>query len=107
MSHSLYEVLGELPGESRVYCAHEYTESNLRFALSVDGGNTELVQYQREVLKKRAQSLPTVPSLLADERAVNPFLRCDTEAIRAATRCTASRPRHEVFGILRAMKDNF
>jgi len=107
MTHSLYEVLGELPDESRIYCAHEYTEANLRFALSVDRENQELSIYAENVKRERASGRATVPSLLGDERAINPFLRCETEAIRRATGSTMNRPRHEVFGILRAMKDNY
>jgi hydroxyacylglutathione hydrolase len=107
MTQSLYEVLGELPDESRIYCAHEYTEANLRFALSVDSSNHELTVYAENVKRVRALGRPTVPSLLGDERAINPFLRCESEAIRRATGSTIDRPRHEVFGILRAMKDNY
>lgn len=106
MTHSLYEVLGALPDESRIYCAHEYTEANLGFALSVDKDNVALKIYSENVRRARAQNRSTVPSLLIDERAINPFLRCDSAAIHAATGSSADRPRHEVFGILRSMKDN-
>ncbi len=107
MTHSLYVVLGELPDRSRMYCAHEYTEANLRFALSVDSDNPELTVYAENVQRERASGRPTVPSLLGDERAINPFLRCESASIRRATSSTMDRPRHEVFGILRAMKDSY
>ena len=107
MTHSLYEVLGTLPDESRIYCAHEYTEANLSFALSVDKDNIALQAYSENVRRARAKNHSTVPSLLVDERAINPFLRCDSAAIYAATGSSGDRPRHEVFGILRSMKDNY
>jgi len=107
MEHSLYSVLGALPGDSLLYCAHEYTEANLRFARSVDGDNAPLLSLCDEVSHARREQRPTVPSLLSDERQYNPFLRCDSEAIRRATGASSQTPRHEVFGILRSMKDRF
>ena len=107
MDHSLNEVLAELPDEALLYCAHEYTEANLRFALSVEPDNSALQQYRDRVQARRAQQLPTVPSRMGDERAINPFLRCYSATIRASTGCGTEHPRHQVFGILRSMKDRF
>jgi hydroxyacylglutathione hydrolase len=107
MEHSLYSVLGSLPGDSVLYCAHEYTEANLRFARSVDGDNAELLALSAKVSRARGEQRSTVPSLLRDEWAHNPFLRCDSAAIRRATGTSNEAPRHEVFGILRSMKDQF
>ena len=107
MEHSLYRVLGALPDNSLIYCAHEYTEANLRFARSVDGANPELAELYLEVVRAREQGRPTVPSRLSSEWDVNPFLRCDSEAIRHATGSSGDTPRHQVFGILRSMKDRF
>ena len=73
-----------LPGATRVYCGHEYTENNARFALAVDPDNAVLGRRAAEVRALRAQGRPTVPSLLADERAANPFLRADEPAFLAA-----------------------
>ena len=73
-----------LPGATRVYCGHEYTENNARFALAVDPDNAVLGRRAAEVRALRAQGRPTVPSLLADERAANPFLRADDPAFLAA-----------------------
>ncbi len=107
MERSLYSVLGSLPDDSLLYCAHEYTESNLRFARSVDGENEDLLAFSDVVSRARAENRSTVPQRLATEWSINPFLRCDSEAIRAATGTTSDTPRHQVFGILRAMKDQF
>ena len=75
-----------LPPETLVCCGHEYTESNARFALHVDPGNPALQAYAESVRKKRAQGLPTVPSLLSDELATNPFLRAPDVATLADLR---------------------
>jgi len=88
--------LRALPGEARVYCAHEYTASNARFALSVEPGN--------ERLKAWSLRVPTVPSLLEDERAANPFLRADRLA--EAVGMPGAEPA-AVFAELRKRKDVF
>ena len=71
-----------LPADAMVYCAHEYTQSNARFALSVDPDNPSLQARAAEVERLRAAGQPTVPSTLGDERAANPFLRPHDAAIR-------------------------
>ena len=71
-----------LPDDAMVYCAHEYTQSNARFALSVDPDNPALRARAAEVERLRAAGQPTVPSTLGDERAANPFLRLHDPAIR-------------------------
>ena len=70
--------LKELPKDTWVYCAHEYTEVNSRFAKSVDPDNEALQNRFEEVRRLRAKGLPTVPSLMETERQTNPFLRCNT-----------------------------
>lgn len=67
--------LAALPGDTRVYCGHEYTESNGRFALTVEPGNAALAARMDEVRRLRAASQPTIPSTIADEQATNPFMR--------------------------------
>jgi hydroxyacylglutathione hydrolase len=69
-----------LDDATRVYCGHEYTASNARFALSVDGGNPDLVARAREIDALRAANRPTVPSTIGLERATNPFVRAKTAA---------------------------
>jgi len=82
----------ELPGETRAYCAHEYTMSNGRFALAMEPDNAELVRRMEEVTAMRERGEPTVPTTIALERATNPFMRArDTEDL----------------GRLRSAKDSF
>ncbi|MCP4873739.1 MAG: hydroxyacylglutathione hydrolase [Proteobacteria bacterium] len=107
MDVSLNEVIAGWPPDTKLYCAHEYTQSNLRFALHVDPDNADLQALSQEVDALRAEGQPTVPSTLARELSCNPFLRCDTPAIRAATASPKGAPRHDVLGRLRAMKDGF
>ena len=68
--------LANLPDDTRVYCGHEYTESNLLFALACEPGNAQLKQRQTDVRALRAAGKPTLPSTIALEKAINPFLRC-------------------------------
>lgn len=75
--------LAALPGETVVCSGHEYTETNLRFALTVDPDNPALKARGEEIAKARKENRPTVPSILSEELATNPFLRADDPAIRA------------------------
>jgi hydroxyacylglutathione hydrolase len=102
--------LRDLPPETLVYCGHEYTAANLRFALTVEPQNAAALDYQQRVAKLRAADAPTLPSPLSLEIRVNPFLRCDAPAVQAAAAGHAGRPLHDnadVFGALRAWKDQF
>ncbi|WP_297894257.1 hydroxyacylglutathione hydrolase [Shewanella sp.] len=76
MLHSLNQ-LANLPANTQVYCAHEYTLANLKFALTVDPNNTALQAYARQAAELRAQGKATIPSSIALEQAINPFLRTD------------------------------
>jgi hydroxyacylglutathione hydrolase len=78
--------LAALPGGTKVCCGHEYTESNARFALSVDGSNQALVARTAQVKQQRAAGVPSVPSTMADELAANPFLRAPDVATFARLR---------------------
>ncbi len=98
--------LRALPGDTRVFCAHEYTQSNGRFALSVEPGNAALVARMQEVNRRRAANEPTVPSRLAEELATNPFLRPDSAEIQHTVGLVGA-PLAEVFGATRARKDTF
>jgi hydroxyacylglutathione hydrolase len=102
--------LAALPGDTRVYCAHEYTLANIDFSLQVEPGNDDLVQRDRRVTQMREQGLPSVPSTIAEELATNPFLRTGVPDVIAA----ASRYRGEplaqpvdVFAALREWKNGF
>jgi hydroxyacylglutathione hydrolase len=108
--NSSLERLRSLPPRTQVYCGHEYTAANLRFALAVEPENAESLAYQQTVAELRAGDRPTLPSELALETRVNPFLRCDTPAVRQAAERHAGHALSDsaqVFGVLRAWKDNF
>jgi hydroxyacylglutathione hydrolase len=109
MSASL-TALAALPGNTRMYCAHEYTNANIRFALTVEPGNAALRRRQLDCLTLRERGKPTLPSTIDEERATNPFLRADAPAVRRAAetragRALASAP--ETFAVLRRWKDEF
>ena len=108
MHHSLGR-LAKLPGATRVCCAHEYTESNLRFAAAVEPANTDLAAYITTCRGLRAQGQPTLPSTIAQERAINPFMRCDAAAVIAAARSQGAGDTSgpAVLGALREWKNNF
>jgi hydroxyacylglutathione hydrolase len=98
--------LRSLPDETRVYCGHEYTASNARFALSLDPENPDLVARAEEIAQLREAKQPTVPSLLSVEKAANPFLRADDPAL-AARLGLADSPAAAVFAEIRRRKDSF
>ncbi|MDR0770929.1 MAG: hydroxyacylglutathione hydrolase [Burkholderiales bacterium] len=102
--------LAALPETTPVCCAHEYTQSNLRFARVVEPGNAALAARDAAVQTLRAAGKPSVPSTLAEERATNPFLRVDVPAVQAAARAYSGLPcttAPETFAALRAWKDRF
>jgi hydroxyacylglutathione hydrolase len=102
--------LASLPAETRVYCAHEYTQSNIRFAMTVDPGNRTLVARKMEVDRLQQSGLPTLPSTIGLERLTNPFLRCSNEHVIASVQAHAVRPLGNalsVFAALREWKNNF
>ena len=101
--------LAALPDETAVYCAHEYTQANLRFALAVEPGNRRLQRRVHEVARARASGLATVPSTMAIEKASNPFLRCGEPEVAASARRRAPAAADEVavFAALREWKNSF
>ena len=102
--------LAGLPGETQIFCAHEYTLSNLRFALAVEPSNFELVARFGWDSHKRELGIPTLPSTIALERATNPFLRVMEpeiiESLRSQREVVAST-RVESFEALRSWKNEF
>ncbi|QQE66886.1 hydroxyacylglutathione hydrolase [Leptolyngbya sp. BL0902] len=96
--------LRQLPDTTRVWCAHEYTLNNLRFAITVDAHNSALSQRLRQVEISRQQDQETVPSELGLEKQTNPFLRWDDPAIRAAVE---GQDAAQTFARLRGKKDLF
>lgn len=108
--HASLTRLASLPAQTQMYCGHEYTAANLRFALSVDPANADAAAYGERVAQLRADDAPTLPSRLSLEILVNPFLRCETPRVRAAAQAHAGgtlADSTEVFRVLRAWKDGF
>jgi hydroxyacylglutathione hydrolase len=101
--------LAALPGDTRVYCAHEYTRSNVRFAQAVEPANADLAAWAARVDALREAGTPTVPTTVAHERAVNPFLRSREPAVRRAVQAQGADMSTDAaaFGALRGWKDNF
>ena len=102
--------LAALPGDTRVCCAHEYTLSNLRFALAVEPNNPRLKRHQQHCQALRAQNLPTLPSPLAQELEINPFLRSRLPAMRHVIASAIGKPTAsdaEAFAQLREWKNQF
>ncbi|HSN55517.1 MAG TPA: hydroxyacylglutathione hydrolase [Candidatus Sulfomarinibacteraceae bacterium] len=109
MHASLQRLAGQPPATS-VYCAHEYTVANLRFALAVEPGNRAISERLAAARAATTAGQATVPSRLADELATNPFLRCSEPEVVAAAEARAGRalnPGAEVFEVLRTWKDGF
>lgn len=98
--------LAALPSHTVVYCGHEYTASNARFALSVDPENKKLKVRAAHIEAQRARGEPTLPTTIAEELATNPFLRAGDKAIRKALAMEIASDQ-QVFAELRRRKDNF
>jgi hydroxyacylglutathione hydrolase len=98
--------LNALPDDTLVYCAHEYTATNARFALDVDPDNAALQQRAKEVTELRAKNLATVPSLLGLEKKTNPFLRTNDAGIRK-TLAMADADEVAVFAELRERRNQY
>jgi len=98
--------LAALPGETQIYCGHEYTEANGRFAITIEPGNPVLKARIEDIARLRAGRAPTLPTTIAAELAANPFLRVEEPAIQAAVGMAGAAPA-AVFGELRTRKDRF
>ena len=100
------ERLRDLPDDTALYCGHEYTLANAKFAVTVDPGNSSLSERYAEVQRLRAAGKPTLPTTVALEKATNPFLRADHPDIAAAVGLVGSDPAR-VFAEIRTRKDRF
>lgn len=100
-------LLATLPDDTLLYCAHEYTAANARFALALEPGNAALQARAAEVSALRREGKPTVPSTLAQEKACNPFLRPHSQELRASLGLGAGASEVEVFAATRKAKDTF
>jgi hydroxyacylglutathione hydrolase len=96
--------LRALPDDFRLYCGHEYTAANVKFALTVESDNPALQARAEEVTRLRAAGKPTIPTLLGEEKKANVFLRADEPSVAAALRLKGASPA-EVFGELRERKN--
>ena len=108
--HASLQRLAALPGATQVYCAHEYTLGNLRFACAVEPENPQVLARFEEVSRLRADNRITLPSTIAEEKLTNPFLRVNETSVKekADERTGALNPTPSaVFAGLRAWKDRF
>lgn len=110
MMHESLMRLAGLPGATRVYCGHEYTAANLRFAAAVEPDSEAIARRARTVATTREAGQPTVPGTMADELATNPFLRAAVPDVARAAAAHAGQELADeptVFGALRSWKDKF
>nr|VFK39347.1 MAG: hydroxyacylglutathione hydrolase [Candidatus Kentron sp. SD]VFK46639.1 MAG: hydroxyacylglutathione hydrolase [Candidatus Kentron sp. SD]VFK80085.1 MAG: hydroxyacylglutathione hydrolase [Candidatus Kentron sp. SD] len=108
--HGSLRRIAALPGETRLYCAHEYTLDNIGFAKEVEPKNPDLARREQDAFARIDRNLPTVPSTLAEELAVNPFLRCHAPEVIHAAEDYAGRKLAdpvEVFAAIRRWKDGW
>ncbi|UPQ88573.1 hydroxyacylglutathione hydrolase [Vibrio sinaloensis] len=100
--------LAALPQETEVFCAHEYTASNVAFALAVEPDNAQLHKYRDEVNRLRAQNQPTLPTTIGREKWINPFLRTDQPSVmRSVANRTSQTDPLAIFTALREWKNEF
>ena len=102
--------LAALPDDTRVYCGHEYTEKNLRFALSLEPNNRAIKAKHEWVLKVRAEGGWTVPSTIGEEKQINPFLRLESAELRATLKRSDPSLGDDpvaIFAKARELKDRF
>jgi hydroxyacylglutathione hydrolase len=109
----MYRSLGKLaalPDDTKVYCAHEYTLSNIAFARAVEPDNEALLNREFAEREKRGRGVPTVPSTIAMERATNPFMRSEFPAVIAAANQRTNAPHPtpiDVLATIREWKNSF
>jgi hydroxyacylglutathione hydrolase len=102
--------IGALPEDTHIYCAHEYTLSNLGFAINAEPDNLHIMRRQKTELEKREQGLPTLPTTIFEELRTNPFLRCHSVSLKKQVSAHMAQELHsdlETFVYLRRWKDQF
>jgi hydroxyacylglutathione hydrolase len=101
----------QLSDTTLVCCAHEYTLQNIKFALSVEENNPDLLAWSKRATELRNNNLPTVPTTIGLEKRVNPFMRCDLPSMMAIAQQQTFQGRvstpSEVLAVIRKMKDSF
>ena len=107
--HDSLSILKKLPLNTSIYCGHEYTESNLNFAKSVEPLNQKIISRYNDVIKLREKGIPTLPTTIKLELDTNPFLRVGIEEIQETISKKFNTPKNEkdTFSALRQWKDNF
>jgi hydroxyacylglutathione hydrolase len=96
--------LRSLPDDTQIYCGHEYTQANVRFAKTIEPENAALLAREQEVARLAAARKPTIPSTMGDEKAANPFLRADIPAVAQSVGLSGA-PAWQVFAEIRARKN--
>lgn len=104
MYKALVDILGNLPPNTKVYCGHEYTVSNLKYALHVEPDNASIQEKLKWAQEQRSNKKPTIPSTIKEEKEYNPFMRVDIDLMQ--NRCQTETG-EETMGFLRNEKDNF
>jgi hydroxyacylglutathione hydrolase len=107
--HNSLSILKKLPLNTKVYCGHEYTQSNLEFAKNIEPLNQTLISRYNDVLELRKQGLPTLPSTIALEKETNPFLRVEIKELQKIISKKFNTPKNDkdIFTAMRKWKDNF
>jgi len=105
MWSSLSKLVRKLPDGTAIYCGHEYTQANARFALTIEPGNDDLKARAQEVADLRAKGEPTLPTTMGREKATNPFLRAGEPSVAAALGMDG-KSAAEIFAEIRTRKDN-
>ena len=104
------DIFSNLPDETAVFCTHEYSLANLKFALAVEPDNADIHEAVQRCTKLREQNLPTLPSMIKTEKLINPYMRTDIPTVIAAANDWSSkenRDRVEVLAALREWKNSF
>ena len=94
----------ELPGDTKIYCGHEYTLANINFALSIDAKNENLIKLSKWASHREKEHRPTIPTTLSEQLLSNPFLRCDSDYFLKHYNC---QDPVDVFAKMRSEKDSF
>lgn len=107
MMHASLQKLAKLDPRTKVYCGHEYTASNLKFAAHVEPSNEAITKERDRVTALRKNNEPSVPATIGEELAYNPFLRTTSPEIRRSLNIPADAPNEEALGAIRRAKDSF
>ena len=107
--HDSLSILKELPLNTKIYCGHEYTESNLKFAISVEPLNQKIISQYNAVIELRKQGIPSLPTTIEVELETNPFLRVDLKEVQQeiSKKFNTSKNDKDIFTAMRKWKDNF